>query len=78
MTKCLQILCASALLVLLLPSPFEALPNQIKIAAIFDENQDRKHELAFKYGIQRVNRDNSILPGKYLVPEIVRVPTGNR
>ena len=40
--------------------------------------QDRKHELAFRYGVERVNRDPSILPGKRLHAEIVRVPAGNR
>ena len=54
------------------------LPPQIKIAAIFDQHGDRKHELAFKYGVERVNRDPNILPGKRLMPEIVRIPPGNR
>ncbi len=55
-----------------------ALPSQIRIAAIFDDTQDPKHELAFKYGVERVNRDPSILPGKRLQPEIIRVPADNR
>ena len=54
-----------------------ALPNQIPLAAVFDINQDSKHELAFKYGVERINRDPSILPGKRLKAEIVRVPEGN-
>ncbi len=54
------------------------LPNQIRIAAIFDQDGDRKHELAFKYGVERVNREPSILPGKRLQAEILRIPTGNR
>ena len=39
--------------------------------------KDRKHELAFKYGVERVNRDPSILPGKRLQADIIRVPAGN-
>ena len=54
------------------------LPQQIRVAAIFDVNGDRKHELAFKYGVERVNREPNILPGKRLIPEIIRIPTGNR
>ena len=54
------------------------LPNNIKIAAIFDQDGDRKHELAFKYGVERVNREPGILPGKRLQAEILRIPTGNR
>lgn len=54
------------------------LPNQIRIAAIFDQDGDRKHELAFKYGVERVNREPNILPGKRLQAEIIRIPTGNR
>lgn len=56
----------------------QALTNTIRIGAIFDAGQDRKHQLAFKYGIERVNDDNYILPGRRLVPEIVRVQPDNR
>ena len=65
-------------LALFVKSAKSGLPNQIKIAAIFDQDGDRKHELAFKYGVERVNRDPNILPGKRLMPEIVRIPPGNR
>ena len=54
------------------------LPNQIRVAAIFDQDGDRKHELAFKYGVERVNREPGILPGKRLQAEIIRIPSGNR
>ena len=54
------------------------LPQQIRVAAIFDQDGDRKHELAFKYGVERVNREPNILPGHRLMPEIIRIPTGNR
>ena len=54
------------------------LPASIRVAAIFDDNQDSKHELAFKYGVERVNRDPLILPGKRLQAEIIKVPAGNR
>ena len=54
------------------------LPNQINVAAIFDQLGDRKHELAFKYGIEKVNRDPSILPGIRINPNIVRIPAGDR
>ena len=55
-----------------------ALQNQIRVAAVFDQDQDPKHALAFKYGVERVNRDPTILPGKRLVPEIVKVPKDDR
>ena len=55
-----------------------ALPNQIRIAAVFDQGGDRKHELAFRYGVQRVNRDPNILRNQKLVPEIIKIPPGNR
>ena len=54
------------------------LPNQIRIAAVFDQDGDRKHELAFKYGVERVNREPNILPGKRLQADIIRIPPGNR
>jgi hypothetical protein len=61
-----------------LQEAFSVLPNQIRIAAIFDKDGDRKHELAFKYGVERINREPKILPGKMLQAEIIRIPTGNR
>ena len=54
------------------------LPREIKIAAIFDQDGDRKHELAFRYGVDRVNIDRFILPGKVLQAEIIRIQPGNR
>ena len=54
------------------------LPNQINVAAIFDQDGDRKHELAFRYSIEKVNRDPSILPGIRINPNIVRIPAGDR
>ena len=54
------------------------LPAQIRVAAIFDQDGDRKHELAFKYGVERINREPNILPGKRLQAEIIRIPNGNR
>ena len=54
------------------------LPNQIHVAAIFDQLGDRKHELAFKYGIEVVNRDRYVLPGIRIIPNIIRIPPGDR
>ena len=72
----------SILCLLLACSAFEQvwsmLPQQIRVAAIFDQDGDRKHELAFKYGVERVNREPNILPGKRLMAEIIRIPTGHR
>ena len=62
----------------LLPRTKCALPQQIRVAAIFEHNGDRKHELAFTYGVERVNMDYKILRGKTLVPEIIKIPVGNR
>ncbi len=62
----------------LLPMAWAALPREIRIAAIFDQFQDPKHELAFRHGIRWVNGDRSILGNHLLVPEIVKVPFGNR
>ena len=62
----------------LLPKTKCALPNQIRVAAIFEQNGDRKHELAFKYGVERVNMEYNILRGKRLEPEIIKIPVGNR
>ena len=61
-----------------LPKAKGDLPREIRIAAIFDQDGDRKHELAFKYGVDRVNREPGILPGKQLKADIIRIPTGNR
>lgn len=57
------------------------LPSKIPIAAVFDEDQDRKHEWAFQYSVNQINQSPmwaSILPGKQLVAQVIRVPTGNR
>ena len=54
------------------------LPNQIHVAAIFDQLGDRKHELAFKYGIEVVNRNRYVLPGIRIIPNIIRIPPGDR
>ena len=54
------------------------LPREIRIAAIFDQDGDRKHELAFRYGVDRINMQREILQGKQLQAEIIRIPTGNR
>ena len=32
----------------------------------------------FRYGVDRVNMERQILPGKRLQAEIIRIPTGNR
>lgn len=42
------VLLAGFLALLFVPSAISGLPNQIKIAAIFDQDGDRKHELAFR------------------------------
>ena len=65
-------------LALFVKSAKSGLPNQIKIAAIFDQDGDRKHELAFRHGVDRINMERQILPGKRLQAEIIRIPTGNR
>ena len=42
------VLLAGFLALLFVTSVISGLPNQIKIAAIFDQDGDRKHELAFR------------------------------
>ena len=54
------------------------LQNQIHVAAIFDQLGDRKHELAFKYGIEKINRDPAILPGVRINPQVIRIPPRDR
>ena len=56
-----------------------ALPSNIRIAAIFDREGDVKHELAFTAAIDDINnRNNWILPGIILEPEIIKIPYGDR
>lgn len=54
------------------------LPQEIPVAAVFDEEGDPKLQLAFVHGIDRINQDPTILPGKMLVPQIVMIPAGKR
>ena len=48
-----------------------ALPPKVSIAAFFDHDRDRKHELAFRYGIERINRDPNILPRIQIEPIVI-------
>ena len=70
----LLITCAA----LLAGSAQGAFPPKVKIAAVFDHLSDRKHELAFRYGIERVNRDRTVLPNVQLEPVIVTEMSGSR
>ena len=54
------------------------LPRQIKIAAIFEQNGDKKHKLAFTHAVNRINREQNVLRGKTLKVEIIPIPPGNR
>ena len=54
------------------------LQDPIHVAAIFDQRGDRKHELAFKYAIEKINRDPAILPGIRINPQVIRIPPGDR
>ena len=69
---------ASVLLSLALSMTFAVLPHEIPIAAVFDEEGDPKLQLAFIHGVDRINQDPTILPGKVLVPQIVMIPAGKR
>ena len=55
-----------------------ALPQEIPVAAVFDEEGDPKLQLAFVHGVDRINQDPTILPGKMLVPQIIMIPAGKR
>ena len=37
-----------------------------------------KHEWAFKHSVQMINQNPNILPGRQLLPQVIRVPAGNR
>ena len=37
-----------------------------------------KHEWAFKHSVQMINQNPNILPRRQLVPQVIRVPAGNR
>ena len=54
------------------------LPRQIKIAAIFEQDGDKKHKLAFTHAVNRINREQNVLRGKILTVEIIAIPPGNR
>lgn len=55
------------------------MPRNVRIAAVFDQGGDRRHEMAFKAAINKINQPNSeILPGIQLQPEIIRTPPGER
>ena len=69
------ITCAVALLA---GSANGAFPPKVKIAAVFDHLSDRKHELAFRYGIERVNRDRTVLPNVQLEPLVLNELSGSR
>ncbi|XP_037043818.1 glutamate receptor ionotropic, kainate 2 isoform X3 [Bradysia coprophila] len=61
--------------VLSLLTGYTALPSVIKIGAIFTEDQkDSSTELAFKYGVYRINKDKNILPKTTLIYDISYVP----
>ena len=65
--------------IILYTSSCSALPSNVKIAAIFDREGDIKHELAFTAAIDNINnRNNWLLPGIILEPEIIKIPEGDR
>ena len=37
-----------------------------------------KHEWAFKHSVQMINQNPNVLPRRQLVPQVIRVPAGNR
>ena len=45
-----------ALLPLIISVAFAVLPNEIPVAAVFDEEGDPKLQLAFIHGVDRVNQ----------------------
>jgi len=48
--------------------------RKMTVAAIFDEGEDRRHELAFRHAVQAVNRNRGILSGVELYAETVHIP----
>ena len=54
------------------------LPRQIQIAAIFEQDGDKKHKLAVTHAVNRINREQNVLRGKILKVEIIPIPAGNR
>lgn len=45
-----------ALLPLIISVAFAVLPNEIPVAAVFDEEGDPKLQLAFIHGVDRINQ----------------------
>jgi hypothetical protein len=59
--------------------PCLTLPRNIRIAAILDREGDEKHELAFTAAIDDINnRNNWILDGIEIEPEVIKIPYGDR
>ena len=39
----------------------QTIPQQMTIAAVFDEGGDRKHELAFRHAVRSINRNKYVI-----------------
>merc|ERR1719481_1816115 len=48
-------------------------PQQMTIAAIFDQGGDNKYEIAFRHAVEGINRNRDLLPNVELRSEIVHI-----
>jgi ionotropic glutamate receptor len=66
-------ICIYSLLVHILhPSPSKALPNMIKIGGLFTKEQTEQ-EMLFRFAVDRINADITILPRTTLMAEVERI-----
>ncbi|XP_040173168.1 glutamate receptor ionotropic, kainate 2 isoform X3 [Anopheles arabiensis] len=65
---------AACLLALLLhgPAPARALPDAIRIGGLFHPDDDHQ-EIAFRYAVEKINSDRTILPRSKLLAQIERI-----
>ncbi|XP_065349415.1 glutamate receptor ionotropic, kainate 2 isoform X3 [Cloeon dipterum] len=68
----MQRLVALALLLLLKGHPSTGLPDVIRIGGLFHPADDRQ-EVAFKYAVDRINADRTILPRSKVTAQIERI-----
>ncbi|XP_055588383.1 glutamate receptor ionotropic, kainate 1-like [Uranotaenia lowii] len=57
---------------LLLPGPGETLPDIIRIGGLFHPDDDHQ-EIAFRYAVEKINSDKTILPRSKLLAQIERI-----
>ncbi|XP_050080616.1 glutamate receptor ionotropic, kainate 2-like isoform X3 [Anopheles maculipalpis] len=64
--------CWVALLAVVGPVPSRALPDAIRIGGLFHPDDDHQ-EIAFRYAVEKINSDRTILPRSKLLAQIERI-----